>query len=83
MAVMPGRATVIVRLSDVPLDLRMKVADQIVKRGALRGLEAAELMLAAHRPVENPILRVTPDKATRVIKDGRLPLGDMPKVWTW
>lgn len=74
--------TIVVRLSAVPPALRMEVAEKIVVRGRLRGTAAAELYLAAHRPLLDPAITVTREKADLVLA-GKLPRGQMPKVWKW
>lgn len=78
-----GNGRVLVRLSAVPRDLRVEVADAIIRRGRLRGFDAAELLIFADRPVQNPSLLVPVDKADRVLRDGKLPRGSMPPVWNY
>lgn len=83
MLVMPprmgGKTRVPVRLSDVDIELRVKVADRLIATGKLRGLEAMKMGLAATHPVENPTIRVTEDKAWRVLVERKQPLGPTPK----
>lgn len=77
-----GGGRVVVRLSEVHLDLRLEAAEKIIERGALRGVDAAEIMLAAYHPRPCHIL-VPPEKAVRVLRERKLAAGAMPKVWTW
>ncbi len=70
---------VLVRLADIDVDLRMKVADHLIRTGRLRGVQAMLLSMAADQPVQNPMLRVSAEKANRVLRDGKLPIGAFPK----
>jgi hypothetical protein len=74
---------VLVRLSDVPLPLRITVAEEVVRRGKLRGLEALTMMMAAQAPSRATMLYVPAPKAERVLREGRRPLGATPAVWSW
>ena len=74
---------VIVSLSSVDIGLRLEVASTIIERGRLRGDEARAIRAAALWPVENPRLMVDAEKADRVLRERRLPAGQMPRVWTW
>lgn len=78
-----GGKVVVVRLADVDRGLRMKVADEIIRRGKLRGMDAAAIALAAFAPLENPAIVVDAEKARRVLVDRKIALGSMPQVWTW
>ena len=69
---------VIVRLSDVPPRLRQTVADELVRREKLRGLEAAEMFLAAYE-APSAQLRVPAWKAELVLREGKRPPGQTPK----
>ncbi len=75
-----GAERIAVRLSQVPVELRFKVAEQIVARGKLGAMEALDLMTAAAKPQQDPFLLVDAVRADRVL-GGKLPPGDMPKVW--
>ncbi len=74
---------VLVRLSDVHRDLRMRVADEIIRRGKLRGFDAAAMSLAAFAPLENPRIVVSAEKAERVLRERKVPLGKTPEVWRY
>ncbi len=49
-------------------------------RGKLGAMEALDLMTAAAKPQQDPFLLVDAVRADRVL-GGKLPPGDMPKVW--
>jgi hypothetical protein len=74
---------VIVRLSDVPKQLREKVADTIIRRGRLAGMDALEFGIAKMARRQDPVLRVPAWKAELVLREAKQPPGDMPKVWDW
>lgn len=63
-----GAGTVIVRLSDVPVDVRLRAADRIIRREKLQGLEALEIGMAARMPRHDPRLRVSKAEADRVLR---------------
>lgn len=63
-----GRATVLVRLSDVPEPTRLDAALVLIKRDGLEGLEAADMLGAAIAPVDDPSLAVTWDEYRRVMR---------------
>jgi hypothetical protein len=67
--------TVAVRLSDVPKELREKVADEFIARVGLAGIEALTLKLAAAIPREDPVLEV-PEEKWDAVREGRQPRGD-------
>lgn len=75
--------TVIVRLSSVSRDLRVQVAEQIIERGRLRGIDAFDLMAVAYSAKPDATITVSAEKARRVLDDGKLPAGPMPRVWAW
>lgn len=79
----PNGRRVLVRLSDVPRDLRVAVADTIIEKGKLRGIEAADLMLVAYSGKPDAKIFVSPEKADRVIRQGKQPQGGNLKVWAW
>lgn len=66
---------VLVRLSDVPVDLRLEVADTLIEKGRLRGDDAIALKAAALVPVHDPVAWVPWEKARLVLREGRLPTG--------
>lgn len=76
-----GRESIVVRLADVPIDLREQVAEKLIARAGLSGVDELEMRLAAIRPVENPELTVAVDKAEMVVLRGRQPTG--AGVWAW
>lgn len=78
-----GRAFVTVRLSSIDSHLRLAVATEIIRRGKLPGREAAAFKLAAAFPIDDPPLRVPAEKADVVLRERRLPPGQMPPVWKW
>lgn len=67
-----------VRLSQVCKTLRVQVAEEIIKRGGLRGLDAAVMAMAGYRPEEDPVLWVPVEKADRVLREQRRPPGQTP-----
>lgn len=74
---------VTVRLSEIDRDLRMEVADTIIRRGGLRGIDATDYALAAYAPEQDPEIEVPAEKAYRVLVDRRPALGSTPEVWKW
>ena len=68
-----------VRLSQVPVEIRRQVADQIIEKGELGSAEALELTLRALIPRQDPTIRVPEHKARSVLERGRVPAGK----WDW
>lgn len=62
------RQYTLVRLTDVPLATRYKVANRVIAREGLVGYEALELMIAATNPRHNPDLMVRAELARKVMK---------------
>lgn len=83
MSATAGAGKALVRLSSVPIDLRVEVADKIISRGGLRGMDALAYMLAARHPLQDPLIAVPVEKANRVLRERKQPLGSLPPVWTW
>jgi hypothetical protein len=75
-----GAAMVVVRLSSVPRDLRVEVAEKLIEKNGLPFSEAILLKMAALNPKQDPEIVVTPEKAERVLA-GRQPVG--PGEWQW
>jgi len=67
-----------VRLSQVPLELRLSMAHDLAARWRLRGMDYAVFLLAAQRPVDDPELWVTWDARESVLAGVR-PKGETPK----
>lgn len=71
-------ATVTVRLSQVPRELRQQAADVLVKNAGLTTFAALELALAAAEPIQDPELVVPAAKARLVLEKGKFPTGKFP-----
>lgn len=74
--VLTGR-TVVVRLSEVPVDLRKQAAEKAAVHWGLTGVAFLELMIAAEHPRNDVELEVDEAKAAR-IRAGRFPPGPFP-----
>lgn len=71
-----GAATVTVRLSDVPLQVRVRVANRMIRVEGLEKVDAIDLQIAALNPRQNPAIEVTVEafeKAVRPWKRKRRP----------
>lgn len=56
-----------VRLSDVPLAVRQRVAARVIRVEGLVGIRALELMIAAVEPTQDPEVTVRVEVARRVV----------------
>lgn len=77
------RRLVLVRLSDVPRELRDRVAADVVRYGGLDGVDALMYAMATTALRHDPQIRVPAWKADLVLRRRRLPPGPTPRVWTW
>jgi hypothetical protein len=59
---------VFVRLRDFPREKRLKVAKRYIRENKLEGFSEMELLLAAHRPSENPGMWVTLERLAEVLR---------------
>lgn len=66
------RDKVRVRLADIDIELRAKAAERLIKDGRLRGVDAMLLGLAADKPIQNPEISVSGEKAWRVLVEKKL-----------
>lgn len=73
-----GLARVPVRLSQVPEKLRMAAAEMLTKKMDLTSWDALEISMAAAAPAHDPLLYVSPEKASLVLEQGRFPAGPFP-----
>lgn len=73
-----GRATVTVRLSQVPLDVRLDEAEAFVEAARLGGPEAVDFMTVAFHAAVDVELEVPTWKARRVLAGKRV-AGRIPK----
>jgi hypothetical protein len=72
-----GGAIALVRLTDIPRELRLSVAHELATRWRLRGIDYALFLLSAESPVENPLLWVPAEKAALALA-GKRPGGSLP-----
>lgn len=63
-----GTGWMVVRLSDVPVDLRQKVARRVIQVEGLVGFAALELLLAATEPLADPSVTVRSEVARKVLE---------------
>jgi hypothetical protein len=70
-----------VRLSQVPQELRRQVADIVIEKTGLAGVQALEVQLRAFTPRQDPSIFVPAEKAELVLA-GRLPTGGWHGKWT-
>jgi hypothetical protein len=78
-----GAGRVVVRLSEVDQHLREKVAEEIIRRGRLSGLDAVAFAFAASHPAHDPEIEVDGEKAFRVLVERKQPRGQGVRVWEW
>lgn len=69
MARLPDEGTgwMVVRLSDVPVDTRKRVAKRLIQTEGLVGYAALELIVAATEPLEDPTVTVRSEVARKVL----------------
>lgn len=58
---------VLVRLSQVPIPVRMAAAEKLIRKDGLRELDATEIRLAAFAPVQDPEMLVDADEYKAVL----------------
>lgn len=58
---------VVVRLSEIPIRTRRRVAARVVRVEGLVGERALEMLAAAEIPIQDPALTVSADAASRVL----------------
>lgn len=74
-----GRQLVQVRLSDIPYDLRHKVAQDAIERNKMRAEDALKLRLAAEAILGDPVL-VVPAWKVEYVMAGKQPPGETPQA---
>ena len=72
--------TAVVRLSDVPKDLRLEAASRAAKKWGLRGIPYLELMMVAETASPDCKLTVDEAKAHRVLVEKKFPPGAIPAL---
>lgn len=62
-----GQARMIVRLSQVPVQKRLQVANRMIRLEGLVGVPALDLLMAATEPRQDPALFVPTQTALRIL----------------
>jgi hypothetical protein len=66
-----GQPLVVVHLSEVPEQVRVRVANRMIRVAGLEGTAAIELQIAAFVPRQNPAIEVTRDEYDKVFHPRR------------